>query len=61
MASKRKNQYSVCVIKELREVKRPVEGMPKTRLITIGYLSNRDIEQGLDIQLDLNGYIIEAL
>ena len=27
----------------------------------IGYLSNRDIENGLDIQLDMQGYTILAL
>ena len=28
---------------------------------TIGYLSNRDIEQGKDIELDMQGYTIIAL
>lgn len=27
----------------------------------VGYLSNKDIEQGLDISLDMQGFIIEAL
>lgn len=31
------------------------------KLILVGYLSSRDEENGLDIQMDLAGYILVAL
>lgn len=46
--SKDKNKYSEYVVKN-----------KKGKIV--GYLSERDIEQGLDIKLDMQGYIIEAL
>lgn len=46
--SKTKNKYSTCIVKN-------------NKGYIIGYLSNRDIEQGLDVSLDLQGYTIIAL
>lgn len=44
----KKNKYSVAKVANKRG-------------ITIGYLSNKDIESGLDISLDMQGYTIIAL
>lgn len=41
-----KNRHSVC---------------KATKNKTTIYLSNRDIENGLDIALDLQGYVVESL
>ena len=46
--SGQKNKYSLYKVKN-------------SKGYIIGYLSNRDIEQGLDIELDLQGYTIIAL
>ena len=46
--SKQKNKYSLYKVANYRGY-------------IIGYLSNRDIEQGRDISLDLQGYTIIAL
>ena len=46
--SKQKNNYSLYRVEN-------------SKGYTIGYLSNRDIEQGRDIELDLQGYTITAL
>lgn len=43
--SEKKNKYSLYMVKN-------------SKGYIIGYLCNRDIEQGLDIQLDLQGYSI---
>ena len=45
--TKTKNKYSVAKVTKNGKL--------------IGYLSNRDEEQGLDIVLDLQGYNIESL
>lgn len=54
--SKQKNKYSVCRVDSLYEDK---DGNIKH--ITECYLSERDIEKGLDIELDMIGYIISAI
>lgn len=46
--SKKENKYSLYKIKD-------------SKGYIIGYLSNRDVEQGRDISLDLQGYTIIAL
>ena len=46
--SKKENKHSLYKVKN-------------SRGYIIGYLSNRDVEQGLDISLDLQGYTIIAL
>ena len=46
--SKQKNKYSLYIVRN-------------SRGYIIGYLCNRDIEQGLDIQLNLQGYTIIAI
>ena len=43
----RKNRYSVAIVLDNNKI--------------IGYLSNRDIELGLDIEFDLLGCTIEAI
>lgn len=43
----RKNKYSIAIVLHNNKI--------------IGYLSNRDIELGLDIELDLLGYTIESI
>ena len=43
----KKNNYSVAMVLKGKRV--------------IGYLSNRDIENGRDIQLDIQGYTIISL
>lgn len=45
--STRKNKYSTCVVKKGEKI--------------IGYLCTRDEENGLDIELDMQGYTVEAL
>lgn len=50
--SKTKNKHSLYKVERERK-----DG----KKVTIGYLSNRDIEQGLDISLDLQGYIISSI
>lgn len=60
MASKTKNKYSVAVAyKKAKNTKGRYDNIE--RLIPYLYLSNRDIEQGYDIHLDMQGFIIEAL
>lgn len=51
-----KNKSSVCVVKKER-----IKKDGSVKLVIVGYLSNRDIENGLDSHLDMQGYIIEAL
>ena len=46
--STKKNKYSTCVVKNNRGV-------------IVGYLCSRDEENGLDINLNLNGYIVEVI
>ena len=46
--SKKENKYSLYQVKN-------------SKGSIIGYLSNRDLEQGLDVSLDLQGYTIIAL
>ena len=46
--SKQKNAYSLYKVEN-------------SKGYIIGYLSNRDVEQGRDISLDLQGYTIIAL
>ena len=46
--SKTKNKYSLYKVRSASKV-------------VICYLSNKDIEQGLDVSLDLQGYTIIAL
>ena len=46
--SKTKNKYSLYIVKN-------------SKGWIVGYLSNKDIEQGLDTTLDLQGYEIIAL
>lgn len=46
--SKRKNKYSTCVVLNSKGK-------------VVGYLCNRDEENGLDIQLNMQGYTIVAL
>lgn len=43
-----KNKHSVAVVKN-------------SKGHIVGYLSRRDEENGLDIQLDLQGYTVEAI
>ena len=45
--SKTKNKYSVAKVTKNGKI--------------VGYLSNRDEEQGFDIVLDMQGYTIESL
>ena len=52
----KKNKYSICV------VYRPYTNRyGEKKLKIVGYLSNRDEEQGLDAHLDMQGYTVEAL
>lgn len=55
--SRTKNKYSVARVTFTKI--HPKTGTKRT--IVAGYLSQRDEEQGLDIQLDLKGFTIEAL
>lgn len=54
--SNTKNKNSVAVVKR-KITRKNGEVIYKVK----GYLSRRDEEQGLDIALDKQGYIIEAL
>ena len=54
--SNTKNKYSVTIVKR-KITRKNGEVIYKVK----GYLSRRDEEQGLDIALDKQGYIIEAL
>lgn len=56
MASKSKNAHSVVVVKEKRTMK---DG--SIREFIVCYLSQRDVDNGLDIQYDLMGYTIYAI
>ena len=47
--SKTKNKYSLYRVEKERK---------NGKKVIVGYLSNRDIEQGLDIHLDMQGYTI---
>ena len=49
MPSKTQNKHSVCAVRN-----------PKTKR-NVMYLSQRDIDNGLDIQLDLLGYEVVVL
>lgn len=50
--SKTKNKYSVCKVERERK---------NGKKVVVGYLSNRDIEQGLDVSLDMQGYEITSI
>lgn len=54
--SNTKNKHSVAIVKR-KIVKKDGSIIYKVK----GYLSRRDEEQGLDIALDRQGYIIESL
>ena len=54
--SNTKNKHSVAIVKR-KITRKNGEVIYKVK----GYLSKRDEEQGLDIALDKQGYIIEAL
>ena len=54
--SNTKNKHSVAIVKR-KIIRKNGEVIYKVK----GYLSRRDEEQGLDIALDKQGYIIEAL
>ena len=49
MSAKTQNRYSVCAVRN-----------PKTER-NVMYLSQRDVDNGLDIQLDLLGYEVVVL
>lgn len=54
--SVKKTKHSVAKVMRKRTRK---DG--STYTVTVGYLSRRDEESGLDIALDMQGYIIESL
>jgi hypothetical protein len=51
--SKTKNKYSVSAVYK--------KSKKTDKLILVGYLSSKDEENGLDIKLDMAGYIISAV
>lgn len=51
--SKLKNKHSVTAVYKKSKI--------YDKLILVGYLSSRDEENGLDIQMDLAGYVLVAL